>query len=295
LAATVSSGGTWPTGETCDVGDVFILSAEDDPADTIRPRLEACGANLDRVHIIEAIRDKRGDRFFNLKTDLKALDAKLAATPEAKLVIIDPIPAYLGNTDSNNNADVRRVLAPLAKLAADHGVAVDSVTHLSKGPSPDPLTRVIGSIAFIAAVRTAFLVAADRANPERRLFLPLKSNISRACSGLAFHIEPHVLPSGIETSHVVWEAVPVNITASEALSQLAPEEIADAKEIAEACLRVFDVANVTELRASKLIQLLPIGLGLSSKQLKESLKICGIPEHRRGDANYYLKADFVPP
>jgi putative DNA primase/helicase len=135
IAATVSSGGTWCTGENCEPGDVFILSAEDDPADTIRPRLEACGANLDRANIIEAVRmmNMKRDRFFNLKQDLDTLGDRLMLSPGAKLVIIDPISAYLGGIDSRSNAQVRSVLAPLAKLAADHSVAVVCVTHLSKG------------------------------------------------------------------------------------------------------------------------------------------------------------------
>ena len=299
LAAITSSGGTWSTGELCTAGDVLILSAEDDPADTIRPRLEACGANLDRVHIIEAVRHAQRERAFNLKGDLEALAAKLKATPGAKLVTIDPISAYLGNVDSHNNAAVRGVLAPLAKLASDHGTAVVSVTHLSKNqnPSADPLTRVIGSTAFGAAVRTAFLIAPDKVNPERRLFLPLKSNISRACSGLAFHIESHRLPSGIETSRVVWEAKPVTMTASEALSLLTHDEIDDAREVAEACLKVFVNENTMELRASTLIDLLwkHATLHFTPKQLKKILARCGISHHKRSDANYYLKADFVPP
>ena len=215
LAAVTSSGGNWPTGELCDAGDVLIFSAEDDPADTIRPRLEAGGANLARVHIVDAVWDNRGDRLFNLRHDLPALEARLKATRAIKLVIIDPISAYLGGIDSHNNSDVRGVLAPLAKMAAHYRVAVVCVTHLNKpnnSPSGEPLTRVMGSTAFGAAVRTAFLIAPDNINPDRRLFLPLKSNISPACSGLAFHLETHVLPSGIETSRVVWETKPVIMT-----------------------------------------------------------------------------------
>ena len=240
LAAITSSGGTWATGEECVAGDVLILSAEDDPADTIRPRLEAAGANLDRVHIIEAVRDERGERSFNLNRDLDALAMSLAKLPDAKLAVIDPISAYLGGIDSHKNAEVRGTLAPLAKLAADHGVAFMSVTHLNKSPSTEPLTRVIGSMAFVAAVRTAFLVQQCKVNPERRLFLPLKNNISRSCHGLAFRIETHVLSSsGIATSRVAWEAEPVTITASEALSQSRPEEIAEAKEIISASVGIL--------------------------------------------------------
>jgi putative DNA primase/helicase len=139
IAATVSRGGTWCTGEKCEAGDVLILSAEDDPSDTIRPRLEACGANLDRVHIIEAVHmlSVKRDRPFYLKQDVETLAEKLTTSPDVKLVIIDPISAYLGGVNSHKNVEVRSVLAPLVKLAADHGVAVVCVTHLNKGHSND--------------------------------------------------------------------------------------------------------------------------------------------------------------
>jgi AAA domain len=298
IAANVSSGGTWCTGEKCETGEVLILSAEDDPSDTIRPRLEASGAGLDRVHIIEAvhIRNAKRDRPFNLKQDLDALADKLVVSPDAKLVVIDPISAYLGGVNSHNNADVRSVLAPLAKLAADHGVAVVCVTHLNKGLSNDPLARVIDSTAFGAAVRTAFLIAKDKGNPDRRLFLPLKSNISRTCLGLAFQIETYVLSSGIETSRVAWEAKPVLMSAGEVLSPSTPEEIDDAKETVEACLKVFEAENATKLRASKLIDQLKMQEGqfVTDKKLKARLKLIGIQIHKQSDANYYLKADFAP-
>src|SRR5262245_47613096 len=165
VAAMVSSGGTWSTGEKREPGDVLFFSAEDDLSDTIRPRLEAGGANLDRVHIIDSVHVKNAkrDRPFILKQDLEALVEKLRASPDVSLVIIDPISAYLSGVNSHNNAEVRSVLAPLAKLAADHGVAVVCVTHLNKGLSTDPLARVIDSTAFGAAVRTAFLIAQDKA------------------------------------------------------------------------------------------------------------------------------------
>jgi hypothetical protein len=300
LTAVTSSGANWPTGEPCSAGDALILSAEDDPADTIRPRLEASGATLDRVHIVYAVRDKRGDRLFNLRHDLAALETKLKANTAIKLVIIDPISAYLGGIDSHNNSEVRGLLAPLARMAANHGVAVVCVTHLNKGSSADksssadPLTRVIGSMAFGATVRTAFIILPEKINSEGRLFLLIKSNISRPCSGLAFHLETHVLPSGIETSRVVWEPKPVTITASEALLAPTQDEIDDWTKLLEECLRVFDFEKATELPASRLIDLLNKNENrlISPKQLKKSLGRCGIHQHRRSEANYYFKADF---
>ena len=160
----------------------------------------------------------KGERAFDLNRDIEALAEHLKSHSGIKLIIIDPISAYLGRTNSHNNAEVRAALAPLAKLAADHRVAIVAVTHLNKSLTTDPLTRIMGSTAFSAAVRSAFLVERDKHNAERRLLLPLKTNISPTAGlGLAFRIEPYVLPSGIETSRVTWEAQPVMITAAEAL------------------------------------------------------------------------------
>ena len=162
----------------------------------------------------------------------------------------------------------------------------------------DPLARVIDSTAFGAAVRTAFLIIQDKANAERRLFLPLKSNISRTCQGLAFRIEPHVLGSGIATSRVSWENRPVTVTAADALAPLTPDDDIDAaKELAEACLRVFDKEKAIELRSSELRKKLLVHelLGLDHKQITRRLGLLGIQIHKRSDANYYVKADFVVP
>jgi putative DNA primase/helicase len=129
IAAIVTSGGLWPVDRArAERASAIILSADDDPADTIRPRLEASGAGLERCHIIEATQDIGGDgrpqrRGFSLVDDLARLDAELRRLDDASLIIIDPITAYLGAVDSHRNAEVRRLLAPLAELAAQRRVA----------------------------------------------------------------------------------------------------------------------------------------------------------------------------
>src|ERR1700722_2358945 len=91
MAATVSTGGHWPSGEgTARLGDVIYISAEDGAADTVRPRLEAAGADLDRVHLVEAVKDDLGLRPFSLVSDLGRLDQSLEAICKPRLVIIDP-------------------------------------------------------------------------------------------------------------------------------------------------------------------------------------------------------------
>src|SRR4029450_6264221 len=139
----------------CELGDVIFRRAEDDPADTIRPRLEAAGANLQRIHIVEGvIVGYRGDgtpgrRAFSLEEDLAALDVTLAKLKSVALVVIDPISAYLGGVDSHKNADVRALLAPVSELAARQNVAIVGVSHLSKATGSKALMRVTGSLAFV--------------------------------------------------------------------------------------------------------------------------------------------------
>jgi AAA domain-containing protein len=105
----VSQGGEWPCGEGhSPIGSVIILSAEDDAADTIVPRLMAADADCSKVHIVSAVRrdDEKGHRSFNLQFDLPELEKKIAEFGDVLLVIIDPITSYLGKVDSHKNAEL---------------------------------------------------------------------------------------------------------------------------------------------------------------------------------------------
>ena len=131
--------------------------------------------------------------------------------PGIQLIIVDPITAYLGETDSHNNAEIRGLLMPLAALAAKYHVAIIGVSHLNKSQG-NAMYRTMGSLGMIAASRGAWLVTKDQDNDQRRLFLPLKNNLGPDHGGLAYHIE------GNGTPRVVWEDEPVHITAAEALA-----------------------------------------------------------------------------
>ncbi len=183
---------------------------------------------MSRVHTLDAVHDESGNgkegRSFNLKTDLSHLGELLEELGDVALVVIDPISAYLGNTDSHKNADTRALLAPLGKLAEKYQVAIVCVSHLNKnGSTSEAQLRVTGSLAFVAASRAAFIVAGDPNNPRRRFLLPAKNNLSNDETGFAFAIESHRLPAGIETSFVIWEAEAVTVRLDEVL---APEAVA---------------------------------------------------------------------
>ncbi len=229
MAAVVSSGGYWPADRTkSDRGSVVILSAEDDAADTIKPRLEAAGADLDRISIVDPAPviilgdyDRKTRRAFTLDNDLPRLEESLSELRDVSLVIIDPITAFLGKADGHKNAEIRALLAPLSELAAKHEVAVVCVSHFSKGGNSESKLRVMGSLAFVAAARAAYAVLDDPDNKDRRLFLPIKNNIGNDQTGFAFTVQGVSLknPCGnLETSRVVWENDLVTKTANEVLA-----------------------------------------------------------------------------
>lgn len=206
LAARASSGRPMPdgTGGGAPVG-VVILSAEDDLARTVRPRLEAAGADLDRI-VTVALRERDGDIRAPLITsdDLAMLEQAVKDT-QARLVIIDPLVAYLPDeVDTNGDHDVRRALRGLAELAERTGCAVLVVRHLRKGAAENPLYRGGGSIGIIAAARAAFLLARDPEDAERRILAPLKMNVAPAPPARAFRLE---LEPGHAHPHVSWEGV----------------------------------------------------------------------------------------
>jgi len=220
IGAAVTRGAPWPCGEGLALqGDVLLASAEDDDADTIRPRAEAAGADLTRFHVMKFVKDrdstgkpiKRGWTM----GDVEALESKLRALPNCKLVIIDPISAFLSGTDSHKNSDIRELLSPLAELAGRHGVAVVCISHLNKSQGA-AIYRTSGSLAFVAAARAVYVVAKDKESPSRRLVLPIKANLGPDATGLAYSIA--VVDSDVGFQPVIeWEADVVRTTADEAL------------------------------------------------------------------------------
>ena len=241
IAATISRGGDWPCGEgRAPVGNSIILNAEDGADDTVVPRLIAAGADLNRVHIVSAVRqeDGKGRRTFNLQADLALLEQKIAEIGEVALVSIDPISSYMGQTDSHKNAEVRGTLEPLSEMADRLKVAILSITHFSKsgsGSSTKALHRFIGSIAFTGAPRAAFAVIEDTDNEGRILFLHAKSNIGGKPQGLGYRLVQRIVGEegeGIVASYVVWDSEPVAMSADQALR--ASEDTGDRSATADA-------------------------------------------------------------
>lgn len=210
IAARLSTGASWPDGGSAPTADVLLLTAEDGVADTIVPRLQRMGADMDRVHVLESVLDPKDDheRLFRLRTDLAALEDAVEQVHPA-VVVVDPLSAYLAGIDSHRSAEVRSALAPLMTLGERTGVTPLCTAHLSKAESRSAIYRISGSLDFVAAARAAFLVAEDPEEDSRRLVLPMKMNIAEKPPGIGF---------SILDGAVVWDNRPVTVSLFDVLT-----------------------------------------------------------------------------
>jgi hypothetical protein len=185
LIARLGIGRSLPDGSTGPApAAALLLSAEDDVADTVRPRAEAAGANLDRLLV-----PSFGDRLPRLPADIPALE-DLITTGAAALVVIDPFLAFVPpEVSANLDQCVRQVLTPLAGLAARTNCAVLLVRHLSKAPRRRAAHRGQGSMGIVAACRTAlFATPAPAGGPATHALCVSKTNMGHRPPALGYRI-----------------------------------------------------------------------------------------------------------
>ena len=210
LASILSRGGKWPDGSNASSGDILMWSGEDDPSDTLVPRLSKANADLSRVHFISGISHQGTKRSFDPATDIDLLRRKIEEIGNVKLLIIDPIVSAISG-DSHKNAEVRKSLQPLADLAAYFGIALIGITHLTKGTSGrEPIERITGSLAFGALARIVLIAAKSQKKDENgntsHIFMRAKSNIGPDEDGFEYNIQQDTLEEypDITTSFVAW-------------------------------------------------------------------------------------------
>ena len=270
VTARVTTGRTMPDGTPGQLGNVLILTAEDDLADTVRPRVDQLDGEPRRVFALEAVRDAHGDRPLNLARDLDMLVEAMAQVKPV-LVIIDPISAYLGRTDSYKDAEVRGLLAPLAAVLREHHAALIAIAHLTKDQQKAALHRPGGSVAFVAAARLVFAVGTDPSDETRQILAPLKTNICTKPPSLAYRID--------EAGRITWDAEPVVGLDAEALLSVASSETRTELADADAFLReVLEDGPMKQSAVAKLAR----SQGFADRTLRRARERIGVETSKQG-------------
>jgi putative DNA primase/helicase len=208
LAATVTIGGRWPDGTHSEAGNVLIWSGEDDPADTLLPRLLAAGANRERCFFISGTRINDEVEPFDPARDMERLLAAVEEIGGVKMLIVDPVVSAVTG-DSHKNTEVRRALQPLVDLASACQCVLLGITHFSKGgQGSDPSQRVIGSVAFTAVARVVLVAAKVKSEDgeDTRILARSKSNIGPDDGGFQYQLEQVEVDAfpGIEAARIAW-------------------------------------------------------------------------------------------
>ena len=209
LAATLTRGAFWPDGSKASPGTVLIWSGEDDPTDTLAPRLLAMGADMSRVYFVGAVEDGQDSVTFDPAKHSELLERAITEIGGIDLLIVDPIVSAV-NGDSHKNAEVRRGLQPLVDLGIKMQAAILGISHFSKGTSGrDPVERVTGSIAFGALARLVFAAAKMPENDQdggSRLFCRSKSNLGPDTGGFRYDLKQIELDDhpGVYASSLMW-------------------------------------------------------------------------------------------
>ncbi|HUY61441.1 MAG TPA: AAA family ATPase [Candidatus Dormibacteraeota bacterium] len=227
VTAAMTLGVALPDGEAPDgPRSVMWLEYEDDPHDTLRPRAELLGADLTRVHFVMGARDAEGRPVVPDAKALADLERQCAEIGDVALLVISPLNVFLGDAhDMYRDNETRAALQPLQDFAARSGIAVVGLAHLRKSETDDPVLRVLGSVAYTAAVRAALLVGRDP-DTERRAVVQLKNNLGAERPGIELFLP---FPDGLQ-----WGQLDPELTADRLLARPAPRDAAEAGERARA-------------------------------------------------------------
>lgn len=263
LAAELSKGNCFGDGEEAKEGEpinIIYQTAEDGLADTVKPRLEAAGADCSRILVID-------DSEKTLSMQDSRIEQALEQT-HAKLLILDPIQAYLGDgVDMNRANETREVTKKIGALAERTGCAVILIGHMNKGSGAKAAYRGVGSIDFFAIARSVLLVARVPDNTNIRAIAQIKNNLAQEGETVAFKLEEGAF---------TWLGT-YDISADELLSGFSS---GDKSTKAEKFLR--ELLNANESYPSNEIFVQGKKLGISKRTLENVKQELGIKAIRVG-------------
>ena len=265
IAARLTNGEPMP-GDT-RIGStqtVIYQCAEDNIADTIKPRLVAAGADCSRVVFIE-------DENEQLTLEDRRIEQAIIET-RASLLIIDPLQAFMmQDGDMQSAVRMRSVLRKLASVAERHNCAVVMVGHMNKGSGGKNLYRSLGSIDIAAISRSVLMIARDATDPSLRYMFPVKTSLAAEGPPVAFRLD--------EKSGFAW------VGKCRADSSIANAEAPSSKmELARSL--ILDILTDGPTPAKDIIDDLS-KLGVHQRTAESAKKALGVKSHRIGNAWYW--------
>lgn len=288
IASKLSRGLPMPDGSPCTQGGVVLMTMEDGLADTIRPRLDAAGADASKIAALQGVTSEEGKPRIPTLSDIQAI-TQAVKTVDARLVIIDPLMAYLpSNTNSFRDQDIRQALNPLSLMAEKLQVAVIVIRHLNKSGGSQSIYRGGGSIGIIGAARCGLLVAKDPEDENRRVLAGIKSNLGKLPESLSFQIE-----GSDGAARIVWGGVS-NHSADGLLSIPRSEEERSALDEAKEFL--IDLLSKGEVEVKK-IKADARNNGIAEKTLSRAKTALGIVAYKAGFSGgwfWSLPKDEIP-
>ncbi len=269
---------------------MLIISDEDGYADSLGPRLKRQGANLQRCHFFDVQNTQGEDVQLDVQKHVSLLDGILKKYPNTRLLVFDPLSAFLGQADSNSNSDVRRVLGPIGKLDMKHGVAVLGINHFRKSEGR-AVSRTVGSVAFTAKCRVEWQAGIhpdyeQRQDAEKlRLFLPAKNNLG-AIAGLSYRIR------GAKNKGVLhWNSEPVYESVQ--ILGRKPEMV---KKIDQAIELIEDELKRNGGRVSvESIKSKAGKLGIGEETVRRAKRVMKVKPQRDDDGNWFWFDEGVNP
>lgn len=235
-------------------GKVILFSAEDNFEHTVVPRLVANNANLTNIQLIESTIDidsKEYERFVDLDRDMHVLESKIKELGDVKLIVLDPVTAYIGRVKDNSAVEVRNFILRLNRLAEKYNLAIILNTHTRKksthgqsaGTAAD---EVMGSSAWYNTVRQAFSITRHHNDEKLIVFVCSKSNCGAKPDGVQYRIESVDLDYNgeiIPISRIDWQMGKVDMTADEAVHKDMYENKLDIDRAKELILRALAFSN----------------------------------------------------
>ena len=269
LAARLTSGSSMPTGQGVDPAGVVILNAEDGIEDTVRPRLDAAGADCERVHLWD------WQSVLPRLPDSADWLADRIVEHEVKLVILDTLTTFLDSgINSHRDQDVRRALIPLVKTASESGTAVLAVRHLNKGQQSSAMHRGMGSMAFTGLARAVWH-AGPHPDEDAMVLAAVKNNLAQNAHAMRYRVSDS---NGAPV--VTWEG-PCDLVADDLIAQPAstPSAVTEAVEWLEEQLTGHEVPS-TQLQQDA------FEAGISHATYRRARKHLDVTSTRRADQHW---------